>query len=60
MFTGQGLAGALRKRFPRWVLVIAALALLAANTVNIAADLAGMAYAFAETFGWRQGLDHEN
>jgi len=43
MVTGQGLAGALRKRFPRWVLVITALALLAANTVNIAADLAGMA-----------------
>src|ERR1700724_1221846 len=32
MVTGQGLAGALRKRFPRWVLVIAALLLLAANT----------------------------
>src|SRR6266571_5764083 len=43
MVTGQGLAGALRKRFPRWVLLIAALLLLAANTINIAADLAGMA-----------------
>src|SRR5437016_13739861 len=43
MVTGQGLAGALRKRFPRWVLVIAALLLLGANTINIAADLAGMA-----------------
>src|SRR6266516_7477638 len=30
MVTGQGLAGALRKRFPRWVLVIAALLLLGA------------------------------
>src|ERR1700693_2909363 len=43
MVTGAGLAGALRKRFPRPVLVAAAIALLIANTVNIAADLAGMA-----------------
>jgi Mn2+/Fe2+ NRAMP family transporter len=43
MVTGAGLAGALRKRFPRPVLVAAAVALLVANTVNIAADLAGMA-----------------
>src|SRR5438128_337237 len=31
MVTGRGLAGALRKKFPRWVLVIFSLALLAAN-----------------------------
>jgi NRAMP (natural resistance-associated macrophage protein)-like metal ion transporter len=43
MVTGAGLAGALRRRFPRPVLVAAAIALLVANTVNIAADLAGMA-----------------
>ncbi len=42
MVTGQGLAGALRKRFPRWMLVVAAIALLIANTINIGADLLGM------------------
>jgi len=43
MVTGEGLAGALRKRFPKPLLVAAAVALLGANTINIAADLAGMA-----------------
>ena len=43
MVTGKGLAGALRKRFPRWSLVIVSIALLAANTINIGADLSGMA-----------------
>jgi NRAMP (natural resistance-associated macrophage protein)-like metal ion transporter len=43
MVTGEGLAGALRKRFPKPLLVAAAAALLAANVINIAADLAGMA-----------------
>src|SRR5215470_1494785 len=52
MVTGEGLAGALRKRFPRWALVVAALALLAANTINIAADLAGMADAAEMLTGW--------
>src|SRR6266436_5881269 len=43
MVTGQGLAGNLRQRFPRWLLRIFVMALLAANTINIAAELAGMA-----------------
>jgi NRAMP (natural resistance-associated macrophage protein)-like metal ion transporter len=43
MVTGEGLGGALRKKFPRPLIIIAALALLAANTINIGADLAGMA-----------------
>ena len=42
MVTGEGLAGALRKKFPRWAVVIAAVALLVANTINIGADLLGM------------------
>lgn len=42
MVTGQGLAAAFRQICPRWVLVIASLALLAANTINVGADLAGM------------------
>jgi Mn2+/Fe2+ NRAMP family transporter len=43
MVSGRGLIGALRKKFPRRVLGIAAGALLIANTINIAADLAAMA-----------------
>ena len=41
--TGQGLAGNLSKRFPRWLLLTLVIALLGANSINIAADLAGMA-----------------
>ena len=43
MVTGQGLAGSLSQRFPSWLVRAFVLALLAANTINIAADLAGMA-----------------
>ncbi len=43
MMTGQGLAGALSKKFPKSILIIFCFALLIANTINIAADLAGMA-----------------
>ena len=43
MVTGQGIAGALRSKFPRPVLVAAAVGLFIANTINVAADLAGMA-----------------
>jgi Mn2+/Fe2+ NRAMP family transporter len=43
MVTGQGIAGALRHKFPRPVLFIAAVALFVANTINVGADLAGMA-----------------
>jgi NRAMP (natural resistance-associated macrophage protein)-like metal ion transporter len=45
MVTGRGLAGNLKLRFPRWLLFAAVVALLVANTFNIAADLAGMASA---------------
>lgn len=41
--TGKGLAGNLKQRFPRWLLLVVVIALLIANTINIAADLAGMA-----------------
>jgi Mn2+/Fe2+ NRAMP family transporter len=42
LVTGRGLAGALKLRFPRPVLILFICALLVANTINIAADLAGM------------------
>jgi NRAMP (natural resistance-associated macrophage protein)-like metal ion transporter len=41
--TGQGLAANFKRRFPRWLLLVVVTALLAANTINIGADLAGMA-----------------
>ncbi len=43
MVTGRGMAGNLKRRFPSWLLSVIVLALLIANTINIAADLAGMA-----------------
>jgi len=43
MVTGQGLMSALRLRFPRKVLVVAAAALFIANTLNVGSDLSGMA-----------------
>jgi NRAMP (natural resistance-associated macrophage protein)-like metal ion transporter len=49
--TGQGLAGNFRQRFPRWLLLVFVIALLGANTINIAADLAGMADAAAMLSG---------
>jgi NRAMP (natural resistance-associated macrophage protein)-like metal ion transporter len=49
--TGQGLAGNFRQRFPRWLLLVFVVALLIANTINIAADLAGMADASAMLSG---------
>ncbi len=43
MTTGYGLARALRRKFPTPVVAAAALALLAANIINIGADFSGMA-----------------
>jgi NRAMP (natural resistance-associated macrophage protein)-like metal ion transporter len=52
MVGGKGLAGALRTKFPRWALVAVCLALLVANTINIGADLSGMADAAEMLTGW--------
>ena len=49
--TGQGLAANFKKRFPAWLLRVFIMALLVANTINIAADLAGMADAAAMLSG---------
>ena len=45
LVSGQGLAGALRRRYSKWVLLFACALLAIANTVNIGADLGGMAEA---------------
>jgi NRAMP (natural resistance-associated macrophage protein)-like metal ion transporter len=51
MVTGRGLAGNFKQRFPTWLLRLFIVALLVANTINIAADLAGMADAAAMLSG---------
>ena len=43
MVTGRGLMGALRRKFPKPLLLAACGALFIANTINIGADLSGMA-----------------
>ena len=43
MVTGRGLMGALRRKFPRPLLLAACGALFIANTINIGSDLSGMA-----------------
>jgi NRAMP (natural resistance-associated macrophage protein)-like metal ion transporter len=43
MVTGKGLSGAFREKFPKWLITIASFALLIANTINVGADLSGMA-----------------
>jgi NRAMP (natural resistance-associated macrophage protein)-like metal ion transporter len=43
MVTGEGLGAVFRRKFPRWLVVTFALALLIANSINIGADLSGMA-----------------
>ena len=43
MVTGAGLAGALREKFPKFLLIVVCLALVTANTINIGADLSAMA-----------------
>jgi NRAMP (natural resistance-associated macrophage protein)-like metal ion transporter len=43
MVTGRGLTAAFKKKFPRWLVSVAITALLIANTINVGADLSGMA-----------------
>src|SRR5574340_73165 len=45
MVAGRGLAAVVRRRYPRWVLWGTCLLLATANTINISADLGGMAEA---------------
>ena len=43
MVSGRGLTAAFKKKFPRWLVSVLITALLIANTINVGADLAGMA-----------------
>jgi NRAMP (natural resistance-associated macrophage protein)-like metal ion transporter len=51
MVTGRGLGGAIRLRYPRWVLWLACVLLIIANVFNIGADLGGMADAMRMVTG---------
>lgn len=51
MVTGEGLASALERKFPRWVLIAICVALFFANTLNVGADLAAMADGTEMIFG---------
>ncbi len=53
MVSGRGLAGVVRRHYPRWVLVGACCLLIVANVINIGADLAGMGAATAMVTGIR-------
>ena len=52
MMTGRGLSGAFHHKVPKPLIVIASVALLMANTINIGADLSGMADAAAMLSGF--------
>jgi NRAMP (natural resistance-associated macrophage protein)-like metal ion transporter len=54
--TGQGLAANLKARFPIWMLYVFVIALAIANTINIGADLAGMADAAAMLTGFNSRI----
>jgi len=56
MVTGQGLAQTLKKKFPGSVLIVISISLLIANTINIGADLSGMADAASMLTGWNDRM----
>jgi NRAMP (natural resistance-associated macrophage protein)-like metal ion transporter len=55
--TGDGLAANIRRFYPRWVLYLVVSLLVAANTINIAADVAAMGDALQLIAG---GVEHEH
>ncbi|MGY8666477.1 divalent metal cation transporter [Bradyrhizobium sp. UFLA05-109] len=55
--TGKGLAANVMKLVPRWLVLALVAMLVAANTFNIAADIAAMAEALSLVIG---GLNHEH
>lgn len=54
--TGHGIAGSLVRHYPAWLVNSIVLLLLAANTINIGADLGAMADATALVSGWPPAL----
>lgn len=56
MVTGRGLIGALAQKIPRPILILVAIALFGANTINVGADLAGMSDAATILTGFSSRL----
>ncbi len=56
MVTGRGLMGTLTKKIPRQFLIVIAVALFGANTINVGADLAGMSDAATILTGFNSRL----
>lgn len=47
LVSGRGLAGNMKKFYPKWLLSVVAIVILTANIVNIGADISGMSAAFS-------------
>ena len=45
--SNKGLAGNMKKHYPRWMMILIAVLIVGANTINIGADMSGMAQAVA-------------
>src|SRR3990167_3709980 len=45
--SNKGLAGNMKKHYPRWMMITIAVLIVGANTINIGADMSGMAQAVA-------------
>src|SRR5882672_997115 len=45
LISGKGLAGNMKKHYPRWILIFMTVILVGATIVNIGADISGMAAA---------------
>ncbi len=56
MVTGMGLMRSLRKRFPKPLILVISTALFVANTINVGADLLGMADAAEMLCGVKSGF----
>jgi Mn2+/Fe2+ NRAMP family transporter len=54
LVTGRGLAGVVRRHYPRWVLWSACGLLIVANVFNIGVDLGGMAEVSYDGFSGHQ------
>ena len=50
LISGKGLAGNMKKHYPAWILIIITIAILAANIINIGADISAMAAAIELLF----------
>ena len=48
--SGRGLAGNMKRHYPRWLVFLMALLIVTVNAINIGADMSGMAQAAAMLF----------